>query len=198
MEKFEEILASAREIARRRKTAGWGINDAPYMTQLTAGGDDRKCPYYMAWNRIIQAVHGENGEGSICSDWRSFMSFRQWMEAQDWTGKKRLDATLLSGTPKVYSPETCVFISYEVASAALILKREPRGDMPLGVDEPSKGKYRATCNGSHLGYFSSKEDAHRAWRAHKAGAIFGLAHLQDDPRVGIALLQISRELTTSV
>jgi hypothetical protein len=114
------------------------------------------------------------------------------METQPWAGNQ-LDKDILVPGNKVYSPETCVFVSSALNSFLLDHGRA-RGKWPLGVG-PHKmtGKFRARCSNpftgkeESLGMFSDPADAHEAWRARKHEHALRYADMQSDPRVADAL-----------
>ena len=109
---------------------------------------------------------------SVCSEWLYATAFKKWMDKQDWQGKC-LDKDIIVPKSKLYSPDTCAFVlkatnSFVTASDAI------RGDYPVGVNLCKRtGKYLAQCGNpftgkrEHLGYFSTQEDAHEAWRKRK-------------------------------
>lgn len=129
---------------------------------------------------------------SVVPEWLSFMAFRAWMIRQNWVGME-LDKDLLFPGNKVYSPNTCVFISdalnkFTTDSAAA------RGEWPLGVDwRKHSGRFRALCSNpftgkrEHLGYFTCSDAAHEAWRKRKHEIALQLAAEQTDPRLAAAL-----------
>ncbi len=183
---FEEILVDQRVVERRQLCAGWGVNDAPYITQPTVNGKVVKCPYYAVWSRMVHAARA--WRGTVCKEWRYFMAFRAWMSAQDWGGK-RFDRDLLVAGNAVFCPERCCFVTHNVAGIRRSLGATG-GPWPPGVDSPSEGRYRAVC-GKHLGYFHTPEAAHEAWRTAKKCAVYGLATEQTDDRVRDALIEIA-------
>jgi len=194
---FKQVLVDSHVITRRKLAAGWGVNDAPYMTQPTFNGKVVKCPYYAVWFRVIYAVHGRNGRGQVCEQWRSFMAFREWMKAQDWQRPKLLDITLLGKDSGVFSPGTCVFVPYKVANLRRSLTRSD-SKLPVGVDSHGEGYYRATCQGKFLGHFKSVSKARLRWRIARAASIIELAAEETDERVQHALLEIAKELNSCV
>ena len=113
------------------------------------------------------------------------------MEQQDWNGKC-LDKDIIVPGSKLYSPDTCAFVLNE--TNLFVARDASRGDYPVGVDlyKPT-GKYRAQCNNpfsgknEHLGYFSTPEDAHEAWRKRKDDLAQRVAAKESDPRVVEAL-----------
>ena len=131
---------------------------------------------------------------TVCEEWHSFMAFRAWMETQDWEGK-HLDKDIIVPGNKVYSPATCVFVSSQINSL-LVDCAAARGKWPIGVyfDRPNK-KFRALVaeNGRlrHIGYFTTPEAAHLAWRKEKVRIVRTAARECDDPRVSAGLLRHS-------
>jgi hypothetical protein len=49
---------------------------------------------------------------SVCEKWLNFQNFAQWFE-ENYIEGLDLDKDLLSGNNKIYSPETCCFLSNE-------------------------------------------------------------------------------------
>ena len=111
---------------------------------------------------------------SVCDEWLTFSNFRRWMETQDWEGKA-LDKDLLVYQNKIYSPETCCFISSKL-NTFLVKSDKIRGDYPLGVSLHSDNR----CNSQalvafikdgraskYLGRFKDEMEAHRAWQLAK-------------------------------
>jgi hypothetical protein len=69
-----------------------------------------------------------------------------------------------------------------------------RGDYPIGVHLVKRtGKYQAQCGNhfseeqEHLGYYSTPEEAHEAWRKRKHELAQLVAAKESDPRVVEAL-----------
>jgi hypothetical protein len=114
------------------------------------------------------------------------------MEQQDWRDKS-LDKDIIVPGSKLYSPDTCAFVR---ATTNLFVTASDacRGDYPIGVDfHKPTGKYRAQC-GNHfsgknenLGYYSTPEEAHEAWRKRKHELAQLVAAKESDPRVVEAL-----------
>jgi hypothetical protein len=114
------------------------------------------------------------------------------MEKQDWSGKC-LDKDIIAPKSKLYSPETCAFVL--PATNLFVTARDAcRGDYPIGVHLcKRKGKYQALCQNpftrkrEHLGYFSTPEEAHEAWRKRKHELAQLVAARESDPRIVEAL-----------
>jgi hypothetical protein len=186
---------------------GVGINDADYVTQRfekLKDGRNKKiwtCPFYQKWLSMLTRAYYEKEKQrhptyrncTTCEDWLYFSKFRSWMETQDWEDKQ-LDKDILFPGNKHYSPETCVFVSKTVNSF-MIGTDVSRGEYLMGVYfYKQTGKFKAQCNDpfTHkrqaLGYFTSEEDAHKAWLAKKLEHAYNLAALQSDERVAKALI----------
>ena len=78
---------------------GVGVNDLPYRTrvweELPKDGGKRvqklvfKCPYYAAWNRMLERCHSEkyleNNPSyigtSVCNEWLYASTFKKWMDS---------------------------------------------------------------------------------------------------------------------
>lgn len=115
------------------------------------------------------------------------------METQDWEGKA-LDKDLLLDGNKLYSPETCIFISKEVNSF-LTDKKSNVGEHPLGVTYHTRFKkftaqvWETNGQRKHLGYFDTPEAAAETYKAAKWEIAQRLARKQTDKRVADAILK---------
>jgi len=182
---------------------GVGVNDADYAVyQRGADGKWLRCAYYRAWKAMLERAYSAKYHANqptyigvtVCEEWHSFMAFRAWMETQDWEGKQ-LDKDVVVPGNKVYSPATCAFVSRQINSL-LGDCAAARGNWPLGVCWDSRQKkFRAQIaeNGKNrnIGYFTTPEAAHRAWRKEKVRIVRHAARECDDPRVSAGLLRHS-------
>jgi len=112
------------------------------------------------------------------------MAFRAWMIQQDWRGKQ-LDKDILHPGNKIYSSETCIFVTHEINNL-LSASDATRGKYPQGVSwEEGRQKYQAkmqvhgTCK--NLGRYSTAEEASSAYRNAKAAHIRAIAGEQNQP-----------------
>lgn len=164
---------------------GFGINDADYPVSKYKMVDGKckmiwRCQFYMIWKEMlarcysprIHKTHKTYVGCSVCPEWKRFSAFKEWMEAQDWQGKC-LDKDILVEGNKVYSPETCVFVTQQMNNF-LTGSGKNRGAYPNGVIlDKQKGKFRASCcdpiakKREHVGYFDTPGEAHAAWRNRK-------------------------------
>ena len=191
---------------------GVGINDADYVVEKkeTIGyvGGKRKqrliwiCPYYKAWKSMLVRCYSTKYQDrqptykgcSVSEEWLTFSKFRAWMENQDWEGKQ-LDKDLLFEENKIYSSETCVFVTPMVNSFTTDCGAT-RGEWMIGVCwHKGSSKFMAQCcnpftkRSEHLGYFNCPQEAHKAWLKRKLELAHLLAAEQTDPRVAKALIE---------
>jgi hypothetical protein len=183
-----------------RKVFGVGTNDATYVVDpIGPDGKRLRCPYYRAWNNMLKRAYCSKYHVrrptyigvTVCEEWLSFMAFRAWMEAQDWQGKQ-LDKDIIAPGNKVYSPDTCVFVSPALNNLFTDCGAA-RGEYPIGVswykrDKKFYAQIRIAGRLKHLGVFTCPHEAHVAWRKAKVRLIRGAAREQDDPRIYAGLL----------
>ena len=189
---------------------GVGVNDLGYRVHVqewvTKDGGKRvrrtvfKCPYYTVWENMLQRCYNEKFlesnpsyvGTSVCNEWLYASEFKKWMEQQDWEGKS-LDKDIIVPRSKLYSPDTCAFV-LKATNNFVIASDASRGDYPIGVCLlKHTGRYRTFCQNpftgeqEHLGYFSTPEEAHEAWRKRKHEIAQRVAETESDPRVVEAL-----------
>ena len=187
-----------------------GINDADYVTQkfetiIVDGKQKRKliwtCPFYRTWsnmiNRCYSAKYQERNKTymgcSVTDEWLTFSNFKAWMEKQNFEGMQ-LDKDLLFEGNKVYSPETCVFVTKAVNTFTTD-SGAARGKWLIGVTwDKGVNKFKSNCRnpfsgeGEYLGYFTCEQEAHQAWLKRKLELTYELAAIQEDSRVAESLI----------
>lgn len=182
---------------------GVGINDADYAVHHyeTVNGKRKLtwvCPYYRAWANMLARCYNAGSVRArpsykgceVWAGWRRFSVFKSWMETQDWKGKD-LDKDILHPGNKVYSPDTCIFVTHALNKFVTDRSRNS-GVHPIGV-YLAGGRFRSYCGNpftgkvEHLGYFNNPEDAHEAWRQRKHELACRYAEEQADERVAKAL-----------
>lgn len=168
---------------RNKLLYGVGINDADYVVQPidVITGKQVFCPFYQKWRDMLTRCYSEKCqerqptyEGcSVCDEWLTFSIFKAWMEEQDWEGKQ-LDKDLLNSENKIYSPDTCIFVS-SVLNTFVTDCGSAKGDYMIGVYFHKRDrKFVSQCNNpitkknEHLGYFTSELSAHLTWKARKS------------------------------
>lgn len=202
---------------QKKLVMGKGVNDANYAITRSERVNGKwkrvwKCPYYRGWHGMLTRCYSKtylknqpSYEGSsVCAEWLTFSNFRRWMGQQQWIRftekgdieKLHLDKDFLSGNKrgKLYSPETCAFISHSLNNF-LIDSEKSRGKHLLGVSF-FKGKYKAqvrnpiTKKQEYLGLFHDVEVAQAFYIARKREIAVLLAEEQTDSRIAKALLEI--------
>lgn len=195
---------------KKKLVQGVGINDAGYpINKKECINGKRKvswaCPYYARWCNMLVRCYSESYQNkyptykgcSVCEKWLLFSNFKAWMEKQDWVGK-HLDKDFISKGNKIYSPDTCVFVD-KLVNTFLIDYEASKGVLPLGVSpkEYSRSKpFRAECSDPfklrrhYIGYFTTPEEAHLAWKTRKHQYAVELANSEHvtDERVRQVLL----------
>ena len=203
----------------RKLVSGVGVNDSDYVTQkwetIIANGKQKQkrvwvCPFYQTWKDMINRCYSIKLQEryptykgcSVTDEWLTFSNFRAWMATQDFEGKQ-LDKDLLIEGNKVYSPETCVFVS-GVVNSFTPDRGASRGEFLIGVcwNNPA-GKFQSNCRNpftkklEHLGLFTCEQEAHEAWLKHKLELAHELASIQTDSRVAESLINRYSNYTRS-
>lgn len=190
---------------------GIGISDKGKHS-VSVNGKPTKV--YQAWMNMLKRCYNHNElkmrptyiDCTVCSEWLSFQSFAEWYELNHPKdgGSYHLDKDLKILGNKVYSPETCLFVSRQVNnfttdSGAI------RGAFMIGVSWHRQAeKLRATCGNpitgkhEHLGLFISELSAHLAWRKRKSELAYELAMIQENQEVADALLQWKLALDNNI
>lgn len=196
----------------KKLVCGVGINDADYVVQKfeTIGYVNGKrkqktvwtCPCYRAWRQMLMRCYDAKYQEkrptyagcTVSEEWLTFSNFRAWMKKQEWEGKQ-LDKDLLFQGNKVYSADTCVFVS-PLVNTFTIDRGNDRGKWLVGVDwHKQTEKFRAHCSNpftrkkEYLGLFTCEQQAHEAWLKRKLELAHELAEIQTDPRVAKALVE---------
>lgn len=178
---------------------GVGINDADYVVKPTFNGKQIVCPYYQKWESMFLRCYSAKYQEKrptyigckVSDEWKTFSNFKAWMEPLDWVGKQ-LDKDILINGNKLYSKDTCVFVTPSVNNF-LTDSNANRGECMIGVSwKKHIRKFQSQCADGegriiHLGLFDNELEAHLAWKACKHKLACKLADEQSDPRVAEAL-----------
>lgn len=189
---FIERKASKSSISRRGLVCGVGINDAWYITRSDINGRTVKCPFYKKWSSMLNRCYSEKCQNkqstykgcTVCDEWLTFSNFKSWMIKQEWKGNA-LDKDILIQGNKIYSPETCLFVSQSINNL-MSYDKETNGAYPKGVTHhKGAGKFAARfgLNGEkkYLGLFETKDIAYQAYKEHKLNHIKAIAENQKEP-----------------
>ena len=179
---------------------GVGVNDVEYNVKPRK---EIACPYYVKWTDMLRRCYSEIRKGkvcyndcTVCSDWKYFSNFREWMESQDWIGKV-LDKDLKLRGNKIYSPDTCIFISPDV-NRFMADSRVISSGCYVGVTRRDRGKvtkFEANCSntfgktGKYLGAFDSELKAHKAWQEKKLEYAIALSELPENSYLSDLLIR---------
>jgi hypothetical protein len=98
-------------------------------------------PLYIVWRGILRRCYSEShkhyksygGRGvKVCDEWRNdFMTFYNWALANGWQKGLQIDKDI-KGDGKLYSPETCVFVTNTVNG------RKKRNSVLIGYNGETK------------------------------------------------------------
>jgi len=157
-----------------------------------------ECPYYVVWQNMHTRYKNISDkpcyrELEICADWYYLSKFKGWMETQDWKGKA-LDKDLL-GNGKLYSPETCCFISPKI-NVFISDKQKNINGLKGIIFQKDRNNYPwqaqimdlFTGKQTNLGRFTTAMEAHLAWKAKKHEYACRLAEPIVDSRIKHALM----------
>lgn len=179
---------------------GIGINDASCVDTVIRHGSNRSRPIYSAWLNMLGRCYSPSIQIKrptyidcyVVDEWHRFSAFSEWMSGENWKGMS-LDKDILNPGNKIYGPDQCVFITKSL-NGFLTDRSRDRGEFPLGVSWNNRmGKFQAFCSNpwtrknENLGYFESKDEAHKAWKLRKHQHACAYSRIQDDPRVAAAL-----------
>jgi len=184
---------------------GVGVNDVDIQISCQVNGKQVVCKIYFAWASLLQRTLTENGRkkkrryrgSTICPEWILFSNFRSWVVCQDWEGKE-LDKDILVPGNKYYSPETCCFVDRKI-NGLLAYKHSTNSSLPIGVAFSEKsGKYTSKISidgkATHIGSFSSMNDAADSYITAKSEEIRRHGRMQTDPRIMIGLFRHAHAL----
>lgn len=136
------------------------------------GGKETK--EYSCWSGMLSRCYYEKHQYSTykgCSvheGWHNFQVFAKYYE-DNYKTDYQLDKDLLFKGNKVYSPETCIFVSVDLNSFIAIGRKVGKCKTGVTFNRSSGIKsYQARiCNrtgkSTHLGTFKTEEDAYQAW-----------------------------------
>lgn len=195
MKEFQIITASNQSISNRRLIYGVATNDSNYITRQTIGGKVIVCPFFSKWEGILNRCYNKSYQDKkptykgciVCDDWLTFSNFKRWMESQEWEGL-HLDKDLKIPGNKIYSPDTCTFVTMRINSL-LVDRGNSRGIWPIGVSRSNiTGKFLSRCRfggkQKSLGEFLTPEEANHAYRIAKSSYVKTVAMTQDEPIKG--------------
>jgi len=209
MSEFDYNLKPNKNSASKRNLLyGVGINNAEYKVCQIVDGKSVIDKYYKKWSAMLERCYCEKSQNkrpgyigcTVCKEWLTFSNFKNWMESQDWKGK-HLNKDILVLGYKIYSPETCLFVTGEI-NLLLTNHAYARGVYPQGVSWHKRiKKYSSSISKygkrNHIGYYDLVSLAEKAYKKAKSLHLKEVAMSQHDIKLKNALLRISAELRVS-
>lgn len=144
---------------------------------------------YKHWSSMLARCYDEGYRNNfpayknvtMCDEWLNFQTFATWCNTQKSFHNEDfvLDKDIFIKGNKHYSPETCMFVPYQING--LFTKADTRrGEYPIGVYYFTRAEAIAAClrvNGVNvnLGYFSDAETAFAAYKKAKEEYIRDMA-----------------------
>lgn len=209
MSGFIEKQANKASISARRVIYGIAINDASYITHTIKDGKIVSCPFYQSWKSMLSRCYDKSyherhpiyKDCSVCEEWLIFSEFKKWMEAQDWKGKA-LDKDLIVFGNRIYSPDTCMFVSTAINNL-FCGNNARRGAYPKGVSFcPERGNYMAQCRvdgkSKNLGRYTTPEEAEIVYLTFKSKLSLEKSNsdeAKNNKKLNIALIRMAERLS---
>ena len=175
---FIKIPVNKASSSSRKSVFGVGVNDSDYITQPTVNGKLLCSPSYKAWKNMLERCYSDKYHKNrptysgctVTLSWLKFSSFDSWYDDNYIEGYE-LDKDIKVKGNKIYSPDTCLFVSGDVNK----LMHESGGIdsiYPTGVYfDKNKSKFKARVGASgnrkHIGTFDTEIEAHKAYKIAK-------------------------------
>lgn len=145
---------------------GVGINDLKSSSHSVV---------FKVWYNMIRRCYDDKyhkskptyKDAEVCEEWRILSNFKKWFD-ENYVEGYVLDKDILHKGNKIYSPDNCCFIPYEI-NAALTKSNKIRGRLPIGVRySTSKKRYEARLSVNkqyiHLGTHDTVEVAFNVYK----------------------------------
>lgn len=150
--------------------------------------DNKKKKSYLTWKGMLARCYDSNNKAksyynkcSVCDEWLIFENFEKWFDYNYYeidNKKMCLDKDILIKGNKIYSPQTCVFVSNEI-NTMFTKNNARRGKCVIGVYFNSRRKekqYYALCrfnekNQKIIGRYDTEIEAFKAYKIAKENHI---------------------------
>lgn len=169
---------------KTRLIHGVAHSDVRPVSYVDENGKKKIFRWYQTWKGMLGRCYDtkllERNQTyigcSVCDEWLYASNFKRWYEEQGNVDNLCIDKDFLSEDNRVYSPDTCVFLTHEMNTQIVKVKRRGKdaGDMPLGVTLVPTNKYKKYV--AHIsiknkrktvGYYYTPEEAHQAYLQEK-------------------------------
>ncbi len=137
-----------RVVGKKSLICGHGVNDSEEPVTYRENGKKFRIKTYSTWAGMIHRCYSKSFKDKFqtykdctCSDnWLIYSNFKSWMDENNWEGR-HLDKDLL-GNGKLYSPETCCFLTPKANNYLKYDSKRKIPNLPTGVylDKNSKKK----------------------------------------------------------
>lgn len=166
------------QFGRRRLVFGVGVNDS---SKAISKHNIRNDKDYYLWHGMIQRCYDDYTQKiyptyngcTVCDEWLYFSNFKKWFD-ENYIEGYQLDKDILVKGNKVYSPDTCCFVPFEI-NTLFTKSNAKRGVLPIGVQHYAHNRFLSCfkCGGkvTYLGVFDKVEDAFCAYKQAKEGYI---------------------------
>jgi hypothetical protein len=167
-----------------RKVFGVGYVGKGKYKHITNGKHTKQ---YTVWHSMIRRCYSEvylKNKPSyigckVVEQWHNFQNFAEWYDKNYYEIEGEtmcLDKDILVKGNRIYSPETCVFVSRSINS--MFTKTDSkRGKYPIGVKWHSRDEIfeAKCCDGTkkhiYLGRFKTPEEAFQVYKTYKESLI---------------------------
>ncbi len=188
---------------------GIGINDSlKPTTWLDDAGRRQYNVLYRTWKNMLERCYCPKLHArcptyigcSVCEEWLFYSNFYKWAVKQNHKGKQ-LDKDALVIGNKIYSPETCCFVSKQI-NTLLTYNQNTKSPYPTGVywhKQTSKYVAQISKYGKviGLGRFTAVNKAETAYLTAKTSYIIELS--QGEPKnIKSGLLRHAKKLNNRI
>lgn len=176
-----------------------GVVGNKYPIHKNLGNKTVKLKEYNTWLGVLERCYSSKyknknqtyKDAKCCEEWLYYPNFYEWLHKQSnfekWYSEdlSAIDKDILIKGNKVYSPETCCLVPYNVNSLFTKCDKS-RSDLPIGVRK-YKNRFRAMCVNpfeckyKHIGIHNTLEDAfYFGYKPYKENIIKQVAQIEYD------------------
>lgn len=175
------------------KTFGIGILDVKNASATT---------HYKKWSGMLyramchNSYNRDNVTASISEEFLIFSKFRDWMNTHNWKNKL-LCREIFGMHNYLYSADTCLFVTKEVASAVRYVGQTNNvGCQPCDYSSGFKARIHENNKLRWLGTYKTMDLAQAAYYSAKADSLLRLANKDDDLLVKRQLFSLAHDYKT--